>query len=116
MAQDAMSTDDVPDRGPAVFAVTLGTFVVGTVFFIARLICRTTIVRRVSWDDYLMVLAWFLAAGLTITVDIGTRYGLGRHDANIPDDHRLPLRKTEYVFSVVYVCTETLNFLRLHGD
>lgn len=104
MEQKAISTGSFPDRGPAVFAVTVATLVVGTFFFVARLICRTIIVRRVSWDDYFIILAWFLAAGLTITIDIGTRYGLGRHDQTISSEDRLPLKKTEYVFSVVYVC------------
>lgn len=103
MVDETISTQSVPDRGPAVFAVTVATLVVGTFFFIARLICRTLIVRRVSWDDYFIILAWFLAAGLTITIDIGTRYGLGRFDENISDEDRLPLKKTEYVFSVIYV-------------
>lgn len=94
----------VPDRGPSVFAVTISTLVVGTVFLIARIICRTTIVRRVSWDDYFIILAWVLAAGLTATIDVGASYGLGRHDENIPTEHRLPLKKAEYVFSVLYVC------------
>lgn len=102
MADAATSAVSIPDRGPAVFAVTLATLVVGTFFFIARLVCRTLIVRRVSWDDYFIILAWFLAAGLTIAINIGTRFGLGRYDDNIPEDHRLPLKKTEYVFSVIY--------------
>lgn len=85
------------------FAVTTATLVVGTFFLIARLICRTTIVKRVSWDDYFIILAWFLIAGLSITIDIGTNKGLGRHDASIDERDRLPLRKTEYVFSVLYV-------------
>ncbi|ROW00851.1 hypothetical protein VMCG_06553 [Cytospora schulzeri] len=99
---DLVSTSEIPDRGPAVFAVTTATLVVGTFFLIARLICRTTIVKRVSWDDYFIILAWFLIAGLSITIDIGTNKGLGRHDANIDDRNRIPLRKTEYVFSVLY--------------
>lgn len=103
MAAEVDWTEDVPDRGPAVFAVTLATLVVGTFFFIARLICRSLIVRRVSWDDYCIILAWFLAVGLTVTIDIGTRYGLGRFDQDIADHDHLPLRKTEYVFSVIYV-------------
>lgn len=92
----------VPDRGLAVFAVTVTTLVVGTFFFVARIVCRTLIVRRVSWDDYFMIIAWFLAVGLTTTIDVGTRFGLGKFDVDIPDEDRLPLRKTEYVFSVLY--------------
>ncbi|KAI3400141.1 hypothetical protein diail_4372 [Diaporthe ilicicola] len=102
MADMAVSTDHFPNRGPAVFAVTTATLVVGTAFFIARLICRSLIVKRVSWDDYFIILAWFLAVGLSTTIDIGTSKGLGRHDVNIAGEDRLPLRKTEYAFSVLY--------------
>lgn len=104
MADEPATTAPFPDRGPAVFAVTVSTLVVGTFFFIARVICRTWIVGRLSWDDYFIILAWILAAGLTATIDTGTSFGLGRHDENISAEHRLPLRKTEYVFSVLYVC------------
>lgn len=104
MAEAATTTGDFPDRGPAVFAVTISTLVVGTVFFIARILCRAVIVRRVSWDDYFIILAWLLAAALTTAVDVGARYGLGRHDEDIPSSYRLPLRKAEYAFSVLYVC------------
>lgn len=103
MADSTTSTGPIPDRGPAVFAVTVSTLVVGTFFFIARMVCRALIVRRVSWDDYFIILAWIFAVGLTSTIDVGTTYGLGRFDANIPLEDRLPLRKSEYVFSVLYV-------------
>lgn len=103
MAEDIVSTGSIPDRGTAVFAVTLSTLVVGTFFFIARIVCRTFIVRRIGWDDYFIILAWFLAAGLTTTIDVGTSVGLGKHDADIPAEDRLALRKAEYVFSVLYV-------------
>ncbi|CCF35124.1 fucose permease [Colletotrichum higginsianum] len=43
----ANATDDsVPDRGPAVFAVTIATFVLATVMVAARLFCRRFIVRN----------------------------------------------------------------------
>ncbi|KUI74234.1 L-fucose-proton symporter [Cytospora mali] len=102
MTDQLVSTSSIPDRGPAVFAVTTATLVVGTVFLIARLICRCAIVKRVSWDDYFIILAWFLITGLSITIDISTSKGLGKHDADIDAQHLLPLRKTEYVFSVLY--------------
>lgn len=108
----AVSNDDpIPDRGPAVFAVTTGTLVLATLFVISRLICRIGIVKRISWDDYFIIVAWFLAFGLSTTIDIGTSKGLGRHDANISEDDRLPLRKSEYVFSVLYVWKHTSGLL-----
>lgn len=105
MAENAPSTGLVPDRGPAVFAVTVSTLIVGTFFLVARVLCRVFIVRKVGWDDYFVGLAWLFAAGLTITIDVGTSHGLGRQEANISAEDRLPLRKAEYVFSVLYVRT-----------
>lgn len=91
-----------PDRGPSVFAVTTATFVLATAFVAARAITRTAIVRRVSWDDYAMVVAWLVALGIVVAVDVGSTKGLGRHDANIDPEHWDTLRRTEYVFSVLY--------------
>lgn len=103
MDEEVIAAGSFPDRGPAVFAVTISTLVVGTIFFIARIVCRTTIVGRVSWDDYFIILAWVLAAALTTSIDLGVNFGLGRHDANISSEDRLPLRKAEFAFSVIYV-------------
>jgi len=91
-----------PDRGPSVFAVTTATFVLATAFVAARALTRTTIVCRVSWDDYAMVVAWLVALGIVVAVDVGSTKGLGRHDANIDPEHWDTLRRTEYVFSVLY--------------
>ncbi|KAF2967655.1 hypothetical protein GQX73_g5956 [Xylaria multiplex] len=93
---------DYPDRGPVVFAVTTGTLVLATVFVVARLTCRTFIVRQVSWDDYFIVIAWFLAFGLSFAIDYGATKGLGRHDADIHADDWDPLRRSEYAFTVLY--------------
>ncbi|RWA07619.1 hypothetical protein EKO27_g7483 [Xylaria grammica] len=93
---------DYPDRGPVVFAVTTGTLVLATVFVAARLACRTFIVRQVSWDDYFIVIAWFLAFGLSFAIDYGATKGLGRHDADIHADDWDPLRRSEYAFTVLY--------------
>ncbi|KAH7030758.1 major facilitator superfamily domain-containing protein [Microdochium trichocladiopsis] len=91
-----------PDRGPSVFAVTTATFVLATVFVVARTITRTVLVRRVSWDDYAMVVAWLIALGLSVAIDVGTVKGLGRHDSDIDPEHWDALRRTEYVFSILY--------------
>lgn len=93
------------DRGPAVFAVTTTTLVLCSVFVFSRLVCRVAIVRRVGWDDYFIILAWLLAFSLSLTINLGTQTGLGRHDANIPAEDRARLRICEYVFSILYVCS-----------
>ncbi|GAB0135284.1 hypothetical protein EsDP_00003627 [Epichloe bromicola] len=92
----------VPNRGPAVFAVTTATLAVASVFVGARMICRYRIVRRVSWDDRVMILAWLLAFCLSFSIDYGVTVGLGKHDANISDADWPRLRRAEYVFSILY--------------
>ncbi|KAI0473018.1 major facilitator superfamily domain-containing protein [Xylariaceae sp. FL0804] len=96
------SSDDFPDRGPAVFAVTTATLVLASVFVAARLACRVAIVRHVSWDDYFIIVAWVLALALSFTIDLGTRTGLGRHDQDTPNGDWDTLRRSEYSFSVLY--------------
>ncbi|KAF4458000.1 hypothetical protein F53441_154 [Fusarium austroafricanum] len=101
---DSASNGDggFPDRGPAVFAVTTATLVLATVFVAARMVSRAFIVRNVTWDDRVMILAWLFAFFLSFTICFGVHNGLGRHDENI-DPHRLPaLRRCEYVFSILY--------------
>lgn len=97
-----------PDRGPAVFAVTTATLVLATVFVAARLVSRIGLVRRTGWDDYIIVLAWLLAVFLGLSIDLGTREGLGRHDEDIEEERRGVLRMCEYVFSILYVSPPTI--------
>ncbi|PKS05764.1 hypothetical protein jhhlp_007593 [Lomentospora prolificans] len=92
----------IEDRGPAVFAVTTATLVLATTFVVARLVCRQFIVKNISWDDRIIILAWFIAFGLSFTINFGARKGLGRHDADIHDEDWGTLRRCEYVFSVLY--------------
>lgn len=100
---DATAPTTFPDRGPAVFAVTTATLVLCSVFVFSRMVCRLGIVHRVGWDDYFIILAWLLAFGLCLTINLGTRTGLGRYDTNIPPEDRAQLRIREYVFSILYV-------------
>ncbi|KAH6690622.1 fucose permease [Plectosphaerella plurivora] len=92
----------VPDRGPAVFAVTLATLVLASVFVFARLFCRYFIVKNLTWDDKIMVLAWLFTFGLCFTICFGTTQGLGMYDDDIPLHNENALRRCEYVFSILY--------------
>lgn len=49
---------DVPNRGPAVLVVTAIMISLSSIFVALRLTSRFGIVRRVSWDDYFIILAW----------------------------------------------------------
>lgn len=111
MSSNDDSGGSVPDRGPAVFAVTLSTLVVASVFVGARLLCRQFIVKNISWDDRMMLLAWVLAFGLAFTICFGTTKGLGRYDEDIDSDNEDALRRCEYVFSILYVSFRPPIFL-----
>ena len=52
------------DRGPMVLVVVIVMLCVSTVFVALRLISRTGIVRRVSNDDYAIILAWVSHFGI----------------------------------------------------
>ncbi|KAI9848898.1 MAG: hypothetical protein M1838_000339 [Thelocarpon superellum] len=112
----------VDNRGPVVLAVTAGVATASTCFVLLRVISRLAIVRRVSWSDYFMILAWvravaahrsrehlltpvllqLLAVGLSFSICYGTSRGLGLHDVNILPEWRVSLTRSEYVFSVLY--------------
>ncbi|KAG9247962.1 putative L-fucose permease [Calycina marina] len=91
-----------PSRGKPVFIVTTITFVLATVFVAARLLSRFVILKKRTWDDWVIFLAWAIALGLSFAINYGAWNGLGRHDVNIPDDWLPALRRSEYAFTVLY--------------
>lgn len=46
------------NRGPTVLAVTAAMIVLATIFVFFRLVSRIGIVKKVTWDDYFILLAW----------------------------------------------------------
>ena len=46
------------NRGPVVRAVTTAIWAVATVFVVLRLISRVGVVKKVTRDDYFIILAW----------------------------------------------------------
>lgn len=83
-------------------AVSIALLVIATVFVVFRMISRAAIVKKIALDDYFMGIAWVIAAGMTMSVIWGTRYGLGRHMEDIPPGWLPTLKKFNYVFSVLY--------------
>jgi hypothetical protein len=104
----AVASGHIADRGPQVFAGTLSTLIIATVFVAARLVSRCCIVRNFSWDDKVITLAWLVAFFLSFTILLGTQNGLGLRDEHINPTERGVLRKCEYVFSVLYVSSPAL--------
>ncbi|ORY12235.1 MFS monosaccharide transporter-like protein [Clohesyomyces aquaticus] len=94
--------NNLATRGPAVLAVTAVSLALCSVFVALRLMSRFAIVRKPGWDDYTMILAWMLAFGTSFSICYGTSVGLGRHEVNVPPQWDSALKKSEYVFSVLY--------------
>ena len=62
MSANATDTiEALQNRGPVVLTITLAFLVVSTVFVVLRLISRIGVVKKVTWDDHFIVLAWVLA-------------------------------------------------------
>jgi fucose permease len=89
-------------HGKAVFIVTTTTFVLASVFVLARLLSRFAVLRSRTLDDWFMILAWLIAFGLSFAIDYGTSKGLGRHDSDIPPEWLPALRRSEYAFTILY--------------
>ncbi|MCJ1431924.1 hypothetical protein MMC27_001280 [Xylographa pallens] len=92
----------VEDRGPVVLAVTIAFLGVSTLFVALRLVSRIGIVKRVTSDDYFIILAWLLAFSFSFSICWGVHNGLGHHETDISADNQDALRKSEYAFSVLY--------------
>ena len=98
----AQSHGDFQERSEPVFAVVIAFVVISTIFVFLRMISRTLIVRKVTLDDYFIVLAWAIAVGLSAAICYGCAWGLGRHEKDVPNDWQHGLRTANYVFSVLY--------------
>ncbi|KAK4610073.1 L-fucose-proton symporter [Fulvia fulva] len=93
---------DVQGRSEAVLAVTIVMIVLCSIFVFFRMLSRVAIVRKITVDDYFMVIAWAIATGLSIAICYGCAYGLGRHEVDVPDSWQSGLRKSNYAFSILY--------------
>lgn len=99
---DGSGIASMTGRSVTVFTVTLVFFIVATIFVSLRMASRVWIVKRVGLDDYLMVLAWFLAFGIAFTICYGSTVGLGRHETDVPDSWQVHLKSSQYAFSILY--------------
>lgn len=89
-------------QSEAVFAIVLAMVLLSTIFVSLRMVSRIWIVKKVAIDDYFIVLAWGIAAGLSAAICYGCTTGLGRHEKNVPTDWQKGLRTADYAFSVLY--------------
>jgi hypothetical protein len=62
-------------RGPTVFAVTLVLVSLATVFIVLRLISKWGVTRKATSDDFVVIISWLFAIGLSVSIMIGHRSG-----------------------------------------
>ncbi|KAF7898062.1 hypothetical protein EAF00_004508 [Botryotinia globosa] len=96
------STEPVQSRSDLVFWVTTITFIITSIFVVARLVSRFGILRKRTQDDWFIILSWFFAFGLTFSIDYATTKGLGKPDLEIKKEWGPHLKKAEYAFTVLY--------------
>jgi hypothetical protein len=83
--------DGRSDEAFACPTVTCGVLCLSTFFLVLRLVSKFWLVRRPTWDDLAVCVAWLFTAGLSISIMYGTTVGLGKLDSAIPDDHQRAL-------------------------
>ncbi|KAJ6084677.1 hypothetical protein N7486_011477 [Penicillium sp. IBT 16267x] len=89
-------------QGQGVFIGVTVSFIIASIFFVARLFSRFGITKYNGWDDVFIIIAWVLALGLSVSVDYASSKGLGRHNADIPESWISPLLASEYAFTILY--------------
>lgn len=76
---------NMDNRQPATLGVSIGLFVIASLFVALRFISRVFLVRRVGLHDYLMLLAWVrglvVPAGIPREPAAWTRSGACQEDA-----------------------------------
>ncbi|OJJ44770.1 hypothetical protein ASPZODRAFT_100926 [Penicilliopsis zonata CBS 506.65] len=90
------------DRRAVVLGVSLAVFVVASLFVALRFVSRIFVVRRVGLHDYLMLIAWVIDLGFSLSLFYATTKGLGLHDRDISPADRPGLNRSYYAFTVLY--------------
>lgn len=90
-------------RSETVFVVPI---VITTVSFIAvslRFVSRTLVRKRITVDDWVILVSWILAFGLTVSLAIGAKYGLGSSGSFIePPEDQMARRKARFAIVLLY--------------
>lgn len=66
-----------PDLGPTILATIWGTTALASLFLGLRLWVKLRTVRKLYWDDYILVASWFMLLGFGSTATYGVVFGRG---------------------------------------
>lgn len=90
------------DRSHLVLVVTSAINAVSLMFLVSRLTSRVFLVKATGVEDWILLLAWILALGLSIAICVATQYGLGVYHGAITVAHEATLRRLIYTFDLLY--------------
>ncbi|KFY92779.1 hypothetical protein V498_04749 [Pseudogymnoascus sp. VKM F-4517 (FW-2822)] len=91
------------DRREGVQAATLVTIIMAFVFVVLRMISRIFITRHTTWDDYMMVIAWLIAFGGSLSILLAAQRGFGLMDKDLKPEWIPALKRFGYAYSILYV-------------
>ncbi|RYC65169.1 hypothetical protein CHU98_g1039 [Xylaria longipes] len=82
---------------PTIEAVTWLLAPVAIIVVSLRFYTRAAIVRRIAWDDWVMLLALILMLIDSIFVQLSIHYGLGRHQDTLTEEDAIQAIKWDYL-------------------
>ncbi|KXH46580.1 integral membrane protein [Colletotrichum salicis] len=96
--------DDVPTDGPRITAVCLTFTIIALLLVCLRWYVRTTLVKAVGYDDWVIIVSWLGACGYTVCSVIQTKWGLGITSLeDMPPQNVLPFGKLQLIGGPFYV-------------
>ncbi|CRL28942.1 unnamed protein product [Penicillium camemberti] len=90
------------NRHAAIFGVGIGFIVFDSIIIALRIYVRAFMLRALGTDDILMIIGAILNFGLSITIMIGSKYGVGKHALAISESDAMPMLKCVWVTRVLY--------------
>ncbi|RDW81274.1 uncharacterized protein DSM5745_04831 [Aspergillus mulundensis] len=103
VAQSTAPTGDVSEnRHAAIFGVGIGFIVFDSIVIGLRIYARAFMLRAVGTDDILMIVGAILNFGLSVTIMIGSKYGIGKHALAISESDTVPMLKCIWVTRLLY--------------
>ncbi|BCS28619.1 uncharacterized protein APUU_70189A [Aspergillus puulaauensis] len=103
--------DVMENRHAATFGVGIGFIVFDSVVIALRIYARAFMLRALGTDDILMIIGAILNFGLSVTIMIGSNYGIGKHALAISPSDSVPMLKCIWVTRLLY--TASMGFVKM---
>ncbi|RAL08801.1 uncharacterized protein BO97DRAFT_397357 [Aspergillus homomorphus CBS 101889] len=104
---DVIQTSTAPgkaseNRHAAIFAVGIGFIAFDSIVIGLRIYARAFMLHALGTDDILMVIGAILNFALSITIMVGSKYGIGKHALAIPKSDTVPMLKCIWATRILY--------------